>query len=187
MAQASSHPSHSPKPAASTPTDEGINKVRDILFGAKIREQNEKFELLQQKLESRLTTLRDEQLERFNVLEKFTKEEMKALTHNLQDEKNERDKAFAKIAKMVDDLHGEIEGRLAYLAADSSKSTSEVRNFVLTCTKDMSEQIHTAHKKFADDINREIRSLNERKLNRLQMAEMLNDWSSQISETPPSH
>lgn len=188
MAQSTPHTSSSNKSPAAGQTigsgpDDGISKVRDILFGAKIKEQNEKFEALQSKLESRLTTLRDEQVERFNVLEKYTKEEVKALTHLLEDEKAERDRAFAKLSKTIDDVQNEFEKRMAYMASDNSKTTSELRNFVLTCTKDLSEQIHSAQKKFAVEMHKELRLLNDHKVNRSLIVELLHDWSARIGES----
>lgn len=185
MAQTTSHPTHptkAPNLQQNAVGDDGINKVRDILFGAKIKEQNENFELFQQRVESRLASLREEYLERVSVLEKYTKEEFKVLTQHLKEEKAERDRTFAKISKSIDDVHHEIEEKLVRQFNDNSKATSEVRGFVLTSLNELSDRVNSAQKKMSEDIGKEIRALNERKLNRLQMAEMLNDWSSQISE-----
>ena len=192
MAQAHPQTMSSQKPSPQMPNlsneaDDGISKVRDILFGAKVKEQNEKFELLQQKVDSKFSMLREEQLERFNVLEKYTKEEVRALTDRLGNEKNERDKAFAKLTKTIDDLRHDAEEKLARLATDNSKATSDVRSFVLSCTKDLSEKVHSAQKKFSDDFNKELKLLNDRKVNRLHMVELLHDWSARLSEQPPQN
>ncbi len=162
--------------------DDSLNTVREILLGSKVKEQNEKFEHLQQKIQLNLSTIRSECLDRIGTLEKYIKEELKAIGHSMKDEKSEHEKAIAKQSKALSEIHQEIEERLNYLSADNSKATSEVRSFVLSCTKELSEEFHSVQKKSLDEISKEIVRINQNTVTRMQFVEFLSDWTLRLSD-----
>lgn len=60
-------------------SEDGLAKVRDILFGAKVKEQNEKLDLVQQKFNQLAETFRAEAFARLSELEKSMRDEFKSV------------------------------------------------------------------------------------------------------------
>src|SRR3974390_155448 len=82
---------HEEKNAANGELREGANvdKIRDILFGANMREYEKRFARLEEKLTKSSDALRDDLKKRFDSLESFMREEMESNNQRLKAEKAE--------------------------------------------------------------------------------------------------
>src|SRR6516165_3498440 len=83
---------HEEKNAANGELREGANvdKIRDILFGANMREYEKRFARLEERLTKSSDALREDLKKRFDSLETFVREEMESLNQRLKTEKTER-------------------------------------------------------------------------------------------------
>src|SRR6516165_11902893 len=80
------------KNAANGELREGANvdKIRDILFGANMREYEKRFARLEERLTKSSDALRDDLKKRFDTLESYVREEMDSNNQRLKLEKTER-------------------------------------------------------------------------------------------------
>src|SRR6516165_2538276 len=83
---------HEEKNAANGEMREGANvdKIRDILFGANMREYEKRFARLEERLTKSSEALRDDLKKRFEALESYVKDELESLGSRLKAEKAER-------------------------------------------------------------------------------------------------
>src|SRR5262245_38596065 len=73
--------------ASSSPLEEpgvaNLDRVRDILFGAHMRDYDRRFARLEERLVKETTTLNDEVRRRLTVLEEFVKREAESLAERI--------------------------------------------------------------------------------------------------------
>ena len=65
-----------------------LDKVRDLLFGAQMRDMEKHFARLEERLQKDLTELKEETRGRFESLEGFLRTEIESLTDQLEAEQN---------------------------------------------------------------------------------------------------
>jgi hypothetical protein len=139
-------------------SDGGIEQVRELLFGARMKEQEKHFQSLQSKIESALQTARSDFEKRLESLEGFIKSEMKALADRVKTEHDGWENASDK----------------------AGMATSELRALLLNETKGIRDEVKAAQKKQSDEFLNDLHLLDETKVNRLQFIELLNDWSVKL-------
>jgi hypothetical protein len=84
-------------------TQESLDKVRDILVGSQLRQQDARFSQLEEKINAQLSAFREETRKQLETLQNFVKGEVNAATTALASESQQRQEAFSRLA---DELRG---------------------------------------------------------------------------------
>ena len=84
-------------------TQESLDKVRDILFGTQLRQQDVRFTQLEEKIGAQLSAFRDETRKQLETLQNFVKGEVSAATSALASESQQRQETLSRLA---DELRG---------------------------------------------------------------------------------
>jgi uncharacterized phage infection (PIP) family protein YhgE len=71
-------------------TQESLDKVRDILFGSQLRQQDSRFAQLEEKVAGHLAAFRDETRKQLDTLQEFARTEFAAMTTRLAAETQQR-------------------------------------------------------------------------------------------------
>jgi len=137
---------------------EKIEKVRELLFGARLREQEKQFQNLQDKITNQIQETRLTFEQKLSNLEVFLKQELNSVTNRIKTEHEGWERAWEK---GISDL-------------------SSLRELVLEKTKLLADDFKSAQRKHEDQVARDIKFLSDTKLARSQMVEMLNAWSLNI-------
>src|SRR5215468_3205657 len=76
-----------------------VDKIRDILFGANMREYEKRFGRLEERLTKSSEALRDDLKKRFDSLESYVKDELEAIATRLKAEKVERSENLKELTR----------------------------------------------------------------------------------------
>lgn len=78
-------------------TQESLDKVRDILFGNQLRQQDSRFSQLEEKVSSQLGAFREETRKSLETLQEFVKSELNAALGALAAESQQRHDSFKRL------------------------------------------------------------------------------------------
>lgn len=161
------------KPAGAAGQPKSLDKVRDLLFGAQIRDSESRFDQLEERMAAGMGDLREEIRRRFEALEKYLKSETESLVAQIKSEQNERTAADKALAKDLLTIGQTIDKRIRELDAHSRAEHQKLRKQILDQSKvlrdelNRSEQAQTRARREADE------QLRNDKTDRNGLAEML--------------
>ena len=91
---------------------EGLEKVRDLLFGNQVRESEKRFARLEERLAADVKSLHEEVARRFDSLEQYVRSEIESVVTRLKDEQKERTAAVKSLTKELADAAKSLESRV---------------------------------------------------------------------------
>jgi hypothetical protein len=135
-----------------------IRQVREILFGRRLQEQEEKFLGIQSKFDSDTKSVRSEILSRLNDLEAFFKAEIRGLSERANRESESREKAL------------EV----------ANAEAADLRQLILGRTKSLSEELYKEHERFSAETKKTFNQFEKKKMDRTLLIELLNACALRI-------
>lgn len=105
---------------------ENVGKIRDILFGAQMRDYEGRFALLEERLADEVAALRSEQQERLHATDLALRNELDALSGRLDAERDERIDGLKRAAAELKETAKAIDRRLAGLDQAGGATASDL-------------------------------------------------------------
>jgi hypothetical protein len=149
-----------------------VDKIRDILFGAQIREYEKRFGRLEEQLLKEAAVLRDEARKRFDLLEAYFKTEFESLGDQLKAEQHERTEAVKDLSRELREAAQALEKRLAQLDGQGAKNDRERRQQLLEQSKNLSEEIRQKYLELSATLERKVEELRTDKTDRSALASL---------------
>ena len=128
-------------PSGEAETGGNLDKVRDILFGAQVREAEKRQQRLEDRLLKELGEIREEFRRRHDSLDAFVRQELESLNERLGTERGLRIEATDALSKEAKDSSTAVHKRL--LAFDEQLNKSQ---------RDLRQQLLEQSSRFADDL-----------------------------------
>ena len=104
-------------------TQVSLDRVRDILFGAQIREQDNRRQEFEEELEKQLNAFGEESRKRLDALEGLVKKQIASVLEILKTESQQRSEALQSLAHQLKQTAAGIDNRIA--AVDEQHSGAE--------------------------------------------------------------
>lgn len=150
-----------------------IDQIRDIIFGAQLREYDSRFD----KLESELSALQQEMRDRLDQIKNILTAEIRVAVDSL-------DKKIKSVSVSAQDDNAEIRQNLGHVNKKFSNSIDALNEAVdnqtnsvreeLSLTRDkLQEDVRTLRANIFEDLDRRFSMLKDVKVSRDDMAEML--------------
>lgn len=159
-----------------------LDKVRDILFGNQVREQEKRFTRLEERLVKECTNLRDETKERLESLEMYIQKEVESLTARLKTEQAERDTAVQELAQEIKDITKSLEKKIAQLEEQSTQSQRDLRQQILDQSKSLSDVIRQKYEEASAALEREAQELRIDKTDRSTLASLFTEMAMRLNQ-----
>ncbi len=159
---------------------ENLDKVRDILFGAQVREQQKRFQRIEERLAKDVTDVRDELLKRLSSLETYFKGEVDTLLEKIKDEVTARTGAVRELNSEVADNAKAADKRAAELDAKVTDAARELRKAILEQSKALRDEINSAHQAATSSADKGLAALRHDKTDRLALADLLTEVSMKL-------
>ena len=159
-----------------------LDKVRDILFGNQVREQEKRFARLEERLVKECTNLRDETRERLESLEMYIQKEVESLTARLKTEQAERDTAVQELAQEIKDITKSLEKKIAQLEEQSTQSQRDLRQQILDQSKSLSDVIRQKYEEASAALEREAQELRIDKTDRSTLASLFTEMAMRLNQ-----
>jgi DNA anti-recombination protein RmuC len=169
------------KAAGDEPGTANLDKVRDILFGAQVRDADRRFAKLEERIAKETADLKEDVRRRLGVLEQFVKHEVESLADRLTTEHEART-----------DANKDLSRELREASKASEKKFGQVDDHIARVQRDLRQQLLETHQKISDEIRqqaqdqlarlaRESSELRNDKVDRGALAAMLTEIAMRLT------
>ena len=162
-----------------------VDKIRDILFGNQIREFDDKFSQLEQRMSAEIAGLRQENALQIDSLKTFVESEIEILTSKLAGEEKSRINELDNLESELKKVGRQMDEKISDVGASLDAQSRDINQKLLKQSQDFNAEVTNQTditRKRMDDYKRE---LTNSKVDRSVLAEMLNTLALQINaETP---
>ncbi|MBP6821217.1 MAG: hypothetical protein KA368_06715 [Acidobacteria bacterium] len=158
-----------------------IEKIRDILFGAQMREYERRFGRLEERLMKEAADAREDARRRFDSLEAFIKQEIGALGDRLRSENQQRTQATEETTRELRDTSRSLTNKINALDEQSSQAQRELRQQILDQAKSLADEIRLKHDDLSVALQRESRELRNDKTDRVALSNLFTELAMRLN------
>lgn len=158
-----------------------IDKIREILFGVQMRDNEKRFSRLEERFFKESAELRDDTRKRFEALESFVKSEFEALTERLQAEQRARDESVQNLSRDLQETGKGLEKKLAQFDEQTTRSQRDLRQQILDQSKTLSDEIRQKSNELKALLEREVAELGHAKTDRTSLAALFTEVALRLN------
>jgi hypothetical protein len=171
-----------PETGTELPGGGNIDNIRDILFGAHMRQYEKRFQRLEELLAKECSDIREELRSRVEALEGFAKQESDALTDRIKSEKDERAGAVADLTRELGSLAKEVERKTGRIEESLGKGLKELRGKILDQSKNVTKEIRDRADAIQSDVDRDVEELRTDKTDRAALSALFTEMAMRLSD-----
>jgi chromosome segregation ATPase len=169
-----------------TPAHEGVGenleKVRDILFGTQMRQQETRFAKMEERLARELTEAREDTRKRLETLEGYIKREIQTVLDRVKQEQGHRADAVSAVDGRVKDLQRIVEERASTVEDRAGEAQLAMRQELLEQAKAMRDEIAATQKDIMGMVEQALTELQGRKTDRAALAELFGQLATRLRD-----
>ena len=169
-------------PFAEAREEEGIDKVRDILFGAQVRQYEQKFKHLEELIQKEIANLRSETAKSADTLETYVKKELEALSDQVKNEQSGRAESVEELSDKIDRTVKNLEKKTGQLSEKVIVSQRELQEQILQQSKSLMEEIRSQNSQISSDLDQSVNELRTEKIDRLAFANLLMEVAMRLKD-----
>lgn len=162
--------------------DASIEQVRDILFGAQMRDLKKKFARLEESMIKEVTSLRDETRKRFDTLESSLGKKLESLTDRLKTEENIRAESVKELSGGLQDANKSLEKQFGQLNDHMSKNSRELQQQILDQYKNLSDEIRQKNEETSNKLEQLAQELCAEKVDLSTLSELFAKMALRLNE-----
>lgn len=160
---------------------ENLDKVRDILFGAQIRDSDRRFARLEERVAQESAEVKEDVRKRLSALEQFVKQELESLAARLKNEHEARADADKDLSGEVRDAQKANEKRFGQIDDQVGKVQRELRQQLLDTHQKIADDLQRQAQDILTRLSREAAELRHEKLDRAALAAVLTDIAMRVT------
>jgi hypothetical protein len=176
-----SDPASAATALAGDETGGNLDKVRDILFGAQVRESDRRFARMEEKLAKDNDDLRAEVRKRLDALEAYIKAELETLTDRLKSEETSRTEAVADVAQGLKEAVKNFDKRVAQLDDQMLKGQRDLRQQLLDQSNRFTDDLQQTQNTAATQLERAVEHLQSDKTGNAALASMFTEMAMRLN------
>jgi hypothetical protein len=158
-----------------------VDKIRDILFGAQMRDYDRRFATLEERLLREAAELRDDLHRRVTATEQFLRGELEALAQSLSAEQRERKQGVRDAMDATANVNRELSDRVATLAEQAAQQHRELRNTMNDHVRQLGEDLERRSQDLTGELRRESYELRSAKADRAALAAMFAEFAQRLA------
>lgn len=162
--------------------DGNVDKIREILFGGQMRDYEQRFQDLENRLTRNIELMTSNFEKRVDRLDAFAKREIEKLVEQLKDERKARREDGKQGAKEYKELAQQVESWYAELEEQIGSETQDLRGTLQEQGEELAGMIHDTHEQLSKNLATETRSLADDKLAREDMAALLTEVALRLKK-----
>ena len=157
-----------------------LDKVRDLLFGAQMRDMEKLFARLEERLQKDLTELKEETRGRFESLEVFLRKEIESLTDQLKAEQEARQQAILTLTQELTETAKAFDQRSNQVEEHIVKTQRELRQHILDQSRTLRDEFWDRYRELSEATDRGIQELQAEKTDRATLAVLLTELAMRL-------
>ncbi len=163
-------------------TGGNVDKIRDILFGAQMRDYNRRFARLEETVERSLADLRSDVDGRLQALETFTRSELSALDERLRAESGARSDDSRRLTRELESTERSLQQRLGELGDRSSRAEQSLRQQLLELTRTLRGELREQHGSLTRTLDDAVENLSADKVDRAGLAGLFTELALRLDD-----
>jgi uncharacterized protein YoxC len=158
-----------------------IDKIREILFGVQMRDNEKRFSRIEERLLKESADLREDTRKRFEALEAFVKNEFEALSDRLKSEQQGREESVQHVSRDLQETGQALEKKLAQFDEQTTRSQRDLRQQLLDQSRNLSDEIRQKYSELQSLLEREVAELGHAKTDRASLAALFTEVSLRLN------
>jgi hypothetical protein len=158
-----------------------IDKVRDILFGAQMRDYDRRFGRLEERLLKETSDLSDDVRKRLSGLEQYVRQELEALGERLMGERTDREGSVRTLVQELRDTSAAFDRKTTSMDDQSARAQRDVRQQLLDQQQRLTDELQSRHQELLATVNRESTELRDEKADRAALASLFTEMALRLS------
>lgn len=176
-------PAYQPaEPPASHDASGNIDKIRDILFGANMRDYEHRFSRLEEALRKESADLRENTRRHLEALEAFVHKEIASLQSRITAERDERSESHARLSSELSASSAAILKKIGEFESQEASAKSDIRNNLLQQSKDLNDAIRQKADELNSLLERRFAELHHSKTDRAGLASLFSEVALRLSD-----
>lgn len=169
-------------PGSLEATSGNIDKIRDILFGANMRDYDARFARLEEALMKEAAELRESTRRRFETLENYVKKEVDALQARLKTEREERSDVSSQHSRELKEAGESLSKKIRDLDDHTASAASDLRQDILNHSRNLMDELRARHEEIALVLERRFHELHHSKTDRAALASLLTEVAMRLND-----
>jgi hypothetical protein len=162
-------------------TQEGLDRVRDILFGPQMREQDHRRQEFEAEIAKQLAAFGEESRKRLDSLEGFVKREIASLLDILKTESVQRADALQGLAEQLKQTTAGIDKRIAAMDEQHGGAERALRSELLEQSKSLRNELSELGQSFTALLDKTRTDLQIAKADRAALAGLYSEMAQRLS------
>ena len=175
----------SPMPMNDAGDADNMDKIRYILFGAQMREQEKWYTRLEKRTFKEINSLKTETRKRFDSLEKYIKDEIDMLNDRLQTEQDDRSASVKDLSKELQEMNTVLEQRIVRLSNQLDNSSMNLRRQIMELSKNLSSELQQKYEDTSDILEESSNELRTNKVDRTVLSELFAEIAMRLTNEFP--
>ena len=157
-----------------------LDKVRDLLFGTQMRDMENHFARLEERLQKDLAELKDETRGRFESLEVFLRKEIESLTDQLKAEQEARQQAVQTLTQELTETVKAFDQRANQAEEHIVKAQRELRQHILDQSRTIRDEFWDRYRELSETTDHRVQELRAEKTDRATLAVLLTELAMRL-------
>lgn len=162
-----------------------LDKIRDILFGAQVRDHERRFTKLETQLLAEAAQLRQDLKERFAALEQYIRTEVEQVTGRLSTEEQGRTNAVGALTTELHTLTGVLQQTAGQLREQSEQAHRDLRDQLQHQAASLTDEFKQHHATLSATLEQAVQQLSHQKTDRAALATLFHELSQRLSHDQP--
>jgi len=158
-----------------------VDQIRDIIFGAQMRDYEKRFIRLEERLLSESDSLRGETNSRLDALESYIKQEVSSLSDMIAVERGEREDDTRHLSNELSNQSQEHEKKLNQLQQSSNQAQADLRDALLEQSKSLLSEIQSVRNTLSASLDKSTEELRDDKADRRALADMFSEIAMRLN------
>jgi RNAse (barnase) inhibitor barstar len=158
-----------------------LDKIRDILFGNQIRDYEQRFVQLEERLVKECNDLQENTTKRLDYLENYIKSEVDSFLDRLKIEQTKRDESVNQLSQEFKTLINTLSKKVTQLDEQTAQSQREIRQQILEQSKNLDNDIRQKSQEMLTVLERETKELRTGKTDRSTLADLFAELAVRLN------
>lgn len=175
-------PANVPPAEGKASDGDNVNRIRDILFGAQVRQYDQRFHGVEEMIRGEVVNLRNETQKTTETLEHFAKKGLESLIAQLKAEQKERSDAINELSKKLDSLSAALDKKISRVEETTAAGRLDLQGQILQQSKNLMQEIQQRNAELTAALRKASEELRREKADRVALGNLFNEIGLRLKE-----
>ncbi len=158
-----------------------VDQIRDIIFGSQMRDYEQRFVRLEERVLNESDALRSETNNRLDALETYIKQEVSSLADSISTERGEREDDTQHLTSELSKHAADTDKKLSQLQDKLNQSQGDARESLLEQSKTLLAEIQSVRTSLIEQMDKNNAALEDNKTDRKALADMFSEVAMRLN------